>query len=229
MNKIITMLLAFAMALMASVALASASSATSNGGNFEGKKQTICHYTSEHASHQYNKIEVDVNSILNGLPSGHQQHDNGKDVIPPFIYYEKIDGEWVLKSFPGQGSQTLLTYPGDKCEAPVVNEKVAKPESSVNDPCVTKNDTFSVAPGDGYTVASVVENGLVWSITVTLVDGYEWADGTTTPLVLTHTFTNVDCDLPDTGSATTNVVGGLVILALLGGLGFYLLRRRNIV
>ena len=232
MKKFIAMLVALAIAFVATFALASPAAATGNGnGNgpvVMGKKVTICHFTSENASHQYNKIEVDVSSIV-PAPTGHSQHDNGADVIPPFSYYEKVDGEWVLKQFPGQGNQTLLTYPGNKCEAPVVNEKIAKPEAAFNDPCVTKNDTFSVAPGTGYTVGPVVKNGLVWSITVTLVDGYEWTDGTTDALVLTHTFTNADCDLPETGSATTNVIGGIVVLGLLAAGGLFLYRRRNTV
>lgn len=225
MKKIIATLLALAVIFMASFAMASPASA--GGHNYDGKKQTICHFTSENASHQYNKIEVDVNSILNGGPSGHTTHDNGADIIPPFdYYYNDDDGEVQVGHFAGQGDQTLLAFPN--CERPVVDEELVVPSANYADPCGTKNDVFTVADGRGYSVGPVVQNNDgTQSITVTADDGFTFPNAQDSVTITKPGFTNVDCDLPQTGEATNNVVGGVIVLALLVALGVFLLRRRN--
>lgn len=228
MKKIIAMLLAFAVALVASVALAGPATAT--GGNVvDGKPVTVCHATGS-ATNPYVKL-TNVPVVQFFGEDGHAGHAG--DIWAAFTYLEKVDGEWVERTQAAQGNTDLLQY--NKCKSD--DKKIAAPAVNVVDKCVTKNDAVTVPQSQQYT-SVVTQNGLVYTVVVTATGDNEFdpakAEGWTLTLDNTvatkvFTLTNEDCDLPETGSATKNIVGGLIVLALLGALGFYLLRRRNTV
>jgi len=226
MKKIIAMLLALAVAFIASFALASPAVAT-GGKVVDGKPVTVCHATGS-ATNPYVKL-TNVPVVQFFGEDGHAGHAG--DIWASFTYYEKVNGEWVERTQAAQGNTDLLQY--DKCKSN--DKKIAAPAVAVNDPCVTKNDSVTPAESDKYT-AVVTQNGLVYTVVATATGDNEFDPAKSEGWTLTaentvatkvFTLTNVDCDLPETGSKTTNVVGGLVILAVLVGLGFYLLRRRN--
>ena len=77
------------------------------------------------------------------------------------------------------------------------------------------------------TDGNVQIDGLVRTVVVTLNDGFKWADGTKTPLTFTQEFTDVSCDLPETGGKETFLAGGIGALALMAISGFLLLRTRR--
>lgn len=74
------------------------------------KKVTICHFTSENASHPYNEISIDAKQIVNG--NGHGGHVF--DIWPSF-QFELKDGTVV--TVPAHGDQSILnahcTIPGE--------------------------------------------------------------------------------------------------------------------
>lgn len=235
MKKFIAMLVALAIAFVASFALASPAAADHSNGHsgptVGGKDVTLCHATSS-TKNPYVKVTVSVVQFFekNG-ENGHADHAG--DIWASFTYYEKVNGEWVEKTQAAQGNTDLLQY--DKCKS--TDKKIAAPAVAVNDPCVTKNDSVTPAKSDKYT-AVVTKDGLAYTVVATATGDNEFDPAKSEGWTLTEdntvatkvfTLTNVDCDLPETGSKTTNVVGGIVILALLGALGFYLLRRRNSV
>lgn len=201
-------------------ALAAPASASGKGGDqpAENKKITICHATASDTN-PYNKIEVSVASFFN---AGHIDHEQGgrKDIYPSFTYTTK-GGEVV--TVPAQGDQSLLAF--DDCVAPKVDEKIAKPEPTYLDPCGTENDVFAVTPGRGYTVSPVAYEGNNQVITVTLEEGFAWApDGNKQELrFVKPQFTDIDCDLPETGvGASFNTTGGYMALGALAVGGAFL-------
>lgn len=229
MKKIIATLLTFVVAFMATLALSSPASAT-GGHSVDGKPVTVCHATGS-AQNPYVKLEnVPVVQFFGN--NGHNDHSN--DIWAEFTYYEKVRGEWVERTEPAQGNTSLLQY--EDCKAPVVKDKIAAPAVSVNDPCVTKNDSVTPVVSDKYT-AVVTQNGLVYTVVATatgnnvfdpaLSAGWTLSENNT---VATKTFrlTNVDCELPETGSKATNVVGGVVVVAILIAAAVFLLRRRKV-
>lgn len=219
--------------LAASVAglLALAGPASATGGGIpspdNNKKVTLCHATASETN-PYVKITVSVNAFYN---AGHIDHVQGgrEDIYEGFTWTDKKGVEHVV---PSQGDTSLLAF--EDCQKPKEDTPVTKPAPVFNDQCETKDDTFSVAPGEGYSVGPVVKDGLVWSITVTLLDGFKWADGSKAPLVFEHTFTDIACDLPETGMGATYATGtgvaALAGVALLGGLMLAQTRRsrRNV-
>lgn len=225
MKKFIAVLVALAIAFIASFALASPAAADRDVPSPDNNKTvTLCHYDGSNengGSGKYSKITVSVNAFYN---AGHIDHVN--DIYEAFSW---TDNKGEVHNVPANGDTTLLAF--DKCEKPAEDEKVAKPEATYNDACGTEDEVFSVAPGKGYTVGNVVlNNDGTQSITATLLDGFVWADGSDAPVVITKPgFTNEPCDLPETGSATTNVIGGIVVLGLLAAGGLFLYRRRNTV
>lgn len=226
MKKFIAMLVALAIAFIASFALASPAAADRDVPSPDNnKKVELCHYDGSNengGSGKYSYLNISVNAFY---VAGHIDHLN--DIYEGFTW---TDNKGVTHTVEGRNTDKLgllLT----KCEVPVEDEKVAKPEATYNDACGTKDDVFSVAPGKGYTVGNVVlNNDGTQSITATLLDGFVWTDGSDAPVVITKPgFTNEPCDLPETGSATTNVIGGIVVLGLLAAGGLFLYRRRNTV
>jgi hypothetical protein len=156
--------------------------------------------------------------------AGHIDHED--DIWEAFSF-TTVGGNTV--NVPAQGDTSLLAF--EDCEAPVVDEPVAQPEAVYADPCGTENDVFSVAPGRGFTVSSVVTEGNNLVITVSLVDGFKWnvgGDNYTPIRFIRPAFTNVDCGTPNTGGpaeyATTT--GLLALLGVLALAGVHKARRR---
>lgn len=67
----------------AMVALAGTASAGNEGNNHNDKKVTLCHWTN---GGYYNELTVSVNAVFS---AGHDQHQGGRDIIPPFTYAGK--------------------------------------------------------------------------------------------------------------------------------------------
>lgn len=60
---------------------------------------TLCHATPPATAAQgWNVITVDDDAVVK--PTGHNAHD--ADIIPPFSYYEKVDGNYVQKEYLGK-------------------------------------------------------------------------------------------------------------------------------
>lgn len=219
MNRIFASL-----AILAGLTLGLAAPASANGGDdtpAENKKVTLCHATSSETN-PYNKITVSVSAFYN---AGHIDHEG--DIWEAFSYTTK-GGDVV--NVPAQGDTSLLAF--EDCEAPKQDELVTKPGVTFQDLCGTENDVFAVAPGRGYTVGATQTDGVIQSITVTLTEGFVWADGSHDPVRFERpAFTNVDCDLPETGAdAVYNTPAGIAALAgivLLGGLTLVSTRRRK--
>lgn len=197
---------------------AGAANATDDQPSSDNKKVTLCHATSSETN-PYNKIEVSVSAFYS---AGHIDHSD--DIWEAFSYVTK-GGETV--NVPARGNTALLAF--EDCEEPATNEKVAKPEPTFTDPCDTENDVFSVAPGRGYTVGSTTTDGVKQTITVTLAEGFEWADGSTAPISFERpVFTNIDCDIPDTGAPQyATGMGALALAGMVALGGMTLLRRRQ--
>lgn len=228
MKKIIAI---FTSLFIAIVMFAGPAMANGNHGTeYDGKPVTLCHYDGSNNngdSGKYSKITVDFDGWFGSGSgnSGHQSHSN--DIWEAFSYLKRTGSEsWETVNVAAQGDTSRLAF--DKCKVPDDNEKVAKPTAVYVDSCGTKNDAFSVAPGSGYTVGSVVTSGNTQSITVTLADDFVWSDGSSDAVTFTKpAFTDEDCDLPETGGTVTNTVGGIVVLGLLVVGVLFLLRRRT--
>jgi len=216
--KFIITLIALALSI---VGLAGPASATGDDHpSADNKKVTLCHATSSETN-PYNKIEVSVNAFYN---AGHIDHEG--DIWEAFSYVTN-GGETV--NVPARGDTSLLAF--EECERPRVNEQVTRPEVVFADPCGTENDVFSVAGGRGFLVGAVQTDGVIQSITVTLADGFDWNDGGREPVRFERpAFTDVDCDIPNTGAAEYANGAGMAALAGIGLLGgLVLLRRRQSV
>lgn len=212
MKKILAVLTALALASLGLMLGASAASATGGDTPADNKSVTFCHATA--VPGKYEKITTSLNAFLN---AGHVDHVQGgqKDIYPAITYTTK-GGQTV--TIPAQGDQSLLAF--EDCAKPAEDTKIAKPTPVIVDKCETKDDVLSVAPGTGYTVGNVNVVGLVQTVIVTLQPGFQWADGSKTPLTFTHTFTDVDCDLPETGAGATfnTMAGSVALVGLAGGL-----------
>lgn len=215
MKKIIATVIAMFIAMVAF----SAPALATGGGNTpaDNKKVEFCHATGN-ATKPYVKIETSVAAFYN---AGHIDHKG--DIWNTFSYTEK-DGDVV--TVPAQGDTSLLAF--EDCQKPATDTKIAKPDVVFNDLCGTANDVFTVAPGTGYTVGPVVQEGANQSITVTANNGFVFTDGTKSVRFVKPAFTNEDCDLPETGGAVVNVLGGIVVLGLIVAGALYLLRRRRV-
>ena len=215
MKRLIVGMFAAVLSLGIAAAPATATGGGHNDPPAENKKVTLCHATSSETN-PYNKIEVSVAAFYN---AGHIDHED--DIWEAFSYTTK-GGDVV--NVPAQGDTSLLAF--EDCEKPKVDEEVPVPDYTFNDPCGTEDDTMAVADGEGYSVGDVVKNGPTWSITVTADDGFVFENGEKT-VKFTHTFTDVDCDLPETGGKETFLAGGIGALALFVAAGVMLVRTRN--
>lgn len=219
MKKILALLLGAALGTALMIGPAHADNGADPSA--DNKQITFCHATGS-TTNPYNMITTSVSVWY----SGHSGHAD--DIWPAFSYTDK-GGDVV--NVPAQGDTSLLAFPD--CQAPVKDVPIPKPDYVYNDACGTKDDTFAVAPGTGYIVSGPAENGDgTQSITLTLAQGFVWADGSHDPVVYTQPdFTNVDCRLPDTGSPAQHAtVYGIGAVALIGLLGTGLVvgtRRRN--
>jgi hypothetical protein len=74
-------------------AIASAANDNNNGNSNAQNKVTICHATGSQTN-PYVKISPDANGVI----SGHVNHQDTRDIIPPFDYND----HGTTKSFPGQ-------------------------------------------------------------------------------------------------------------------------------
>lgn len=186
----------------------------------DNKKVELCHATGS-ATNPYTKIEVSVSAFYN---AGHIDHNN--DIWNAFSYTTK-DGRVV--NVPSRGNTALLAFAD--CVQPPADTPVTKPDVVYNDDCYTKDDVFSMAPGNGYTVGNIVlNNDGTQSLTATLLDGFKWSDGSKTPYTITKPqFTNEDCDLPETGGKqVAGYVGVFALAALIGaGATFVFAGRRK--
>lgn len=221
-HKILAIL---AITFLGIMCLAAPASAT-NGDNgdkpsADNKMVTLCHATGSE-SNPYTKITISVKAFYQ---AGHIDHQG--DIWDAFTY-TTVGGETV--TVPQRGDVSLLAFPD--CQQPKVDEKIAKPDVVYNDACGTKDDVFSVPDGRGYTVSPITTNNGQQSITVSLEDGFVWADGSHDDIVFTRpAFTNVDCGLPDTGGhatyATSAGIGAGIGAILVGSLLFMTRRRTN--
>lgn len=233
MKKIFALIAALAFAMLALAGPASAD----NGHNDKPKKIDICHATAS-KKNPYTTNNVSTESVTK---MGHDSHNTDAipgdgidgDIIPSFTYFENDEnGDVVERTYPGKnwpaGEATLK----NGCEAPDGRTPVDKPDPKFTDVCGIKNDKdLTVAPGTGYTVGTLVKDGMKQSITVTLnSDDYVWADGGDAPITFTHTFTAEDCDLPETGGEATynTVLGGAALtgVVILGGVMLLTRRKR---
>lgn len=232
MNKLTALLAAvFLAATAAIVGLAGPASATNDKTQITGKAQGICHATGQDDKYVSMPdlpvdavISVDRNGNILDDQSKHSGHQDGRDIIPAFdFYYNDADGEQQVGHFPGQGDTTLLAFPN--CERPAEKVLIDRPEPTFADPCGVKHDVFSVPAGANYSVGNVVTGASDQSITVTAADGFLFkpAPGTETVTFTKPLFTNVDCDLPETGvGATFNTTGGYMALGALALGGVFL-------
>jgi LPXTG-motif cell wall-anchored protein len=232
MKKIMAAFAALVVAGFVLVGFASSASATGNHDHPEvsGKPVTVCHATGSRTNPYVKLTNVPLVQFIG--PNGHANHEG--DIWAPFSYIERTgndEGDFKTVQVAGQGDQSLLAF--EDCKRPREDTPVVRPEAVYNDECGTKNDTFSVAPGEGYTVSGIVTEGNNLVITATLLDGFKWSTGgdATNPIrFVRQGFTNEPCGLPDTGGEATYATGGGIAAlgaALVGGL--LLLRRRQTV
>ena len=138
MNKriaaILAVLVAFAAVVLygATQANTTASADAPKTGSGEPvKKVTICHFTSIHASHPYNEIEIDAKQIVNGNGHGAHQYD-----IWGSFKYELKNG--TIITVPSHGNQDILK---NHCGIPGET-----PPPTVS-PCPTVTVTVTADPG----------------------------------------------------------------------------------
>lgn len=229
MKKIAVLCAAVVFALMG---LAAPASATGGHDHPEvsGKPVTVCHATGSQ-SNPYVKLDnVPLVQFLG--QNGHYNHEG--DIWAPFSYIERTgsdEGDYKTVNVPGQGDQSLLAF--DKCQQPKEDTPVTRPEAVYNDECGIKDDTFSVAPGEGYTVSGIVNEGNNLVITATLLPGFKWSTGgdAVNPIrFVRNGFTNVPCGLPDTGDSETGTTAGYIAglgALLIGGATLLFGRRRR--
>lgn len=199
------------------ISLAAPAQATGDHPSADNKKVTLCHATGS-ASNPFTKIEISVNAFYN---AGHIDHEG--DIWEAFSYVTN-GGDTV--NVPARGDTALLAF--DDCDQPDEDTPVTKPDAVFNDACGTEDDVFSVAPGEGYTVGAIQTDGVIQSITVTLNEGFVWTGGDTAPLRFERpAFTNVDCDIPNTGAAEYATGMGAGALAGVAALGALMLLRRR--
>lgn len=225
MKKILMLIAAMAFGLFGLAAPASATN--DNHPEVSGKPVTVCHKTGS-ASNPYVKLD-NVPLVQFIGPNGHAEHEG--DIWAAFSYIVRTgpnEGDFETVNVPAQGDTALLAF--DKCKQPIEDTPVTKPEVVFNDLCGTKNDTFSVAPGEGYTVGAVQHTSGVQRIVVTLAEGFKWSDQSTDPVTFERPeFTNVDCGLPETGAAEYATLAGWLSLSGAVVLGSLLLIRRRTV
>jgi LPXTG-motif cell wall-anchored protein len=230
MKRIFAALVALFIAAYAALAFASPASAT-GGNQVDGKPVTVCHATGSESNPYVKLTNVQLVQFFGN--NGHANHDD--DIWAAFEYYTR-DGrgdEWTLVSHPAQGDQSLLAF--DDCQEPKVDEQATIPDAQVVDKCGTKNDSVSVARnGNGWT-AVVTGSWPTFTVTVTADDGFVlnpkegWAlSENAKTATRSFTLTDEDCDLPETGDATTNVVAGIGVLALIASGAVFLYRRRTV-
>ena len=227
MKKIFALIAALFLCMFA---LAGPAAASGNDDQpAENKKIPLCHYDGSNENGGSGKYSqpggaegISINAFLN---AGHGDHVN--DIYDDFSYTTK-GGEVV----PVEGrNKDKLGLLATGCVEPKVDEKIAKPSVVYADKCGTDEDVFSVAPGKGYEVGNVVTSGGTQSITVTLLDGFAWLDGSKEPVTFTEAvFTNVDCDLPETGGEATynTVLGGAALAGVILLAGAMLLTRKRV-
>jgi hypothetical protein len=198
--------------------------ASATGGNIpspeNNKKVTLCHATGSE-SNPYTKITVSVNAFYT---AGHIDHEG--DIYNGFTWTDNKGNAHVV---PSKGNTALLAF--DDCVQPRVDVPVVKPDVTYVDLCGTSGDVFSVPTNPGYTVTGPVNEGSNMVITVALNDGFKWADNSTDDLrFVKPAFTNVDCDLPETGGKQTFAAGGLTGMAMiaLSGGAYVLAGRRKV-
>lgn len=227
MKKILALLAAMAFSLLA---FAVPASATGNHGHPEvsGKPVTVCHATGSSTNPYVKLANVPLVQFIG--QNGHQQHEG--DIWAPFSYVQRDSSDtWHTVNVAGQGDQSLLAF--EDCKQPKEDTPVTRPEAVYQDLCGTKDDVFSVADGEGFSVTGPVNEGSNQVITATLDEGFKWSTGgdAVNPIRFVRpAFTNEDCDLPETGSsAVYNTPGGLAALAALiaaGAAGMVLSRRK---
>lgn len=223
-------LIAFVVLALFGMALIAGKASATDRPEVSGKPVTVCHATGSQSNPFVTLENVPLVQFVG--PNGHADHEG--DIWAPFSYIERTgpdEGDYRTVQVAGQGDQSLLAF--EDCKRPREDVPVTRPEAVYNDECGTKNDTFSVAPGEGYTVSGVVTEGNNLVITVTLADGYKWSTGgdAVNPIrFVRQGFTNVECGLPDTGGSATYATGtglGALVGAFVAGL--LLLRRRQTV
>lgn len=205
MKRIITIGLFAALLPMFGMGAANATGGGGDQPDADNKKVEFCHATGSETN-PFVMIETSVKAFYQ---AGHIDH---ADDIWEAFSYTTVDGTVV--NVPAQGDTSLLAF--EDCVRPAVDITVAKPDVTYADPCGTEDDVFSVAGGVGYTVGATTIDGVAQSITVTLSEGFVWTDETTVPITFTRpVFTNIDCDLPETGAEAVTAVG-MGVLAIGG-------------
>lgn len=176
----------------------------------DNKKVEFCHATASETN-PYVFIETSVMAFYN---AGHIDHEG--DIWEAFSYTNN-KGEVV--NVPAQGDTSLLAF--EDCQAPKVDEEIVRPDVTFADPCGTENDVFAITPGRGYHVSTVTTDGVKQTLSAILDDGFTWPGGDHSNVVVERpVFTNVDCDLPNTGATETAqtagyaAMGGIVMLAI---------------
>lgn len=140
-----------ALAAAAALAASGVTASLALGGrpNNSGNKVTICHATGS-AKNPYVEITPDASGVI----SGHYAHQDHRDIIPPFDYY---DSHGALHHFAGQNwtaeGQAIFE---NGCKKP------GSPGSSPPPPPVTPGATTTVTvnqptPGPTKTVTVVVK------------------------------------------------------------------------
>lgn len=185
----------------------------------DNKQVTLCHATASETN-PYVKITVSVMAFYN---AGHIDHEG--DIWEAFSY---TTNKGDVVNVPAQGDTSLLAF--DDCQAPKVDEEVVKPDVTFADPCGTENDVFAITPGRGYTVGVVSTDGVKQTLSATLNEGFTWPGGDHSVFSVERpVFTDVDCDLPNTGSpematmAGWSAVGGILFL----GVAMIFMHRRR--
>lgn len=180
---------------------------------------TICHATAS-ATNPFNVLTIDAAAITT---QGHDQHQDRRDVIPPFTYVAENTGETV-------------TYPGLNWESnwSVDSAGVAQlreGDEVTVDQCKGKTSTETPTPSPTPTATTTPTPTVTVTPTVTATptetpSGTSTPPGTSTPSQ-TPTKPVVETDGVDPAGIDFRLVGSGAALMLAGGSALVLVNRRR--
>jgi uncharacterized repeat protein (TIGR01451 family)/LPXTG-motif cell wall-anchored protein len=156
------------------------------------QKVTFCHATGS-ATNPFVVITTSVNAIVG--PGGHDEHQDGRDVIPPFTY---IDRNGQQQTFPGQnlGADGVFDIEEDCQVAVLPNPPADKPDLAVD-----KNGPETGVAGGTGTYTIVVTNEGTATVTDDIIVTDTLPEGATATSVPSSP--GFSCEITNSGATVT--------------------------